>query len=73
MIYNSCGSMCQKKCFDNDKECNSDECVEGCFCPNGLVLNESGRCIKQEQCSCKENGMIYLNGQVFEKEGCQKW
>ena len=65
--------MCQQKCFNNDKECSSDECVEGCFCPTGLVLNELGRCIKQEQCSCKENDIIYLNEQVFDKEGCQKW
>jgi hypothetical protein len=73
-VYQSCGSICEKTCFDNNESsCISNECIEGCFCVDGYVLNENGRCVERDKCSCKENGIIYRNNQIFAKKECEIW
>ncbi len=73
-IYHSCGSFCQKTCFDDAEfKCEKEECTEGCFCPENMVLNENGMCIEKNKCSCKDNGIIYYNKQTFLKSECEIW
>ncbi len=73
-VYLSCGPICQKTCFSDDSNtCPQNVCVEGCFCPNGYALNDIGNCVPQNQCPCRENGVIYSHGQVFGKPDCQVW
>lgn len=69
MIYNECGSSCQKTCFDlySNNTCQDSQCVEGCFCPVGTVLNTEGKCVEPQYCPCLENGTIYDYEEEFEK------
>ncbi|XP_025015942.1 von Willebrand factor-like [Tetranychus urticae] len=51
-IYNKCGSACAPTCAAPKPEACAQVCVEGCFCPEGTLLNSSGECVK----NCSSNG-----------------
>ncbi|XP_059682108.1 mucin-2 [Gavia stellata] len=71
MVYFDCrnitagttGAECQKSCKTLDMECYSTQCVPGCMCPAGLVLDENGGCISDEKCPCIHNEAIYQPGE----------
>ena len=52
MMYQQCGSMCPQTCESDDVACTK-QCVEGCFCPDGTVLNDDGNCIDPFECPGK--------------------
>lgn len=53
-VYNNCGSACPATCKDPNPVCNTG-CVQGCFCPDGLVLDENtDECVEYKD--CKNNG-----------------
>nr|WAP28756.1 zonadhesin-like 3 [Yponomeuta cagnagella] len=47
--YDQCGTACEITCELGIRPCTK-QCVDGCFCKNGLVRSADGSCIKQEQC-----------------------
>ncbi|XP_044744019.1 zonadhesin-like [Chrysoperla carnea] len=50
--YQECGTACPDTC-DNYRNPNrpcTKQCVQGCFCKPGLVLNSDGKCISPDQC-----------------------
>ena len=49
-VYKECGTHCQLTCsnFESPPECSPD-CAEGCFCPDGQVLN-GGACVDADTC-----------------------
>jgi len=49
MVYQQCGPSCPQTCDTNEDTDCSGGCVEGCFCPSGLVLF-NGKCINETQC-----------------------
>ncbi|XP_054246712.1 mucin-5B [Indicator indicator] len=57
------GAGCQKSCQTLDMKCYSTQCVSGCVCPNGLVLDGNGGCIPEEQCPCIHNEATYQPGE----------
>ncbi|XP_031409320.1 mucin-5B [Meleagris gallopavo] len=57
------GSECQKSCQTLDMQCYSTQCVSGCVCPSGLVLDGKGGCIPEEECPCIHNGAMYQPGE----------
>ncbi|XP_029626319.1 mucin-5AC-like [Salmo trutta] len=59
------GSECQKSCKTLDMTCISTECTSGCMCPNGLVSDGNGDCIKEELCPCSHNGATYQSGKTL--------
>ncbi|KAM9422543.1 mucin-5AC-like [Salvelinus alpinus] len=59
------GSECQKSCKTLDMTCISTECTSGCMCPNGLVSDGNGDCIKEELCPCSHNGATYQAGETL--------
>ncbi|XP_053545250.1 mucin-5B-like [Bombina bombina] len=71
MIYFDCknasagskGAECQKSCQTLDMECYTQNCVSGCVCPNDLVSDGKGGCIKEEQCPCIHNDASYQPGE----------
>ncbi|MEE6498620.1 hypothetical protein FKM82_003189 [Ascaphus truei] len=77
MVYFNCanaslgagGAECQKSCLTLDMECFSIQCASGCICPDGLVLNNNGRCVPVEQCPCVNHGDIYHSGDSIQ-QGC---
>ncbi|XP_042157127.1 LOW QUALITY PROTEIN: mucin-2-like [Oncorhynchus tshawytscha] len=59
------GSECQKSCQTLDSHCISAECVSGCVCPDGLLSDGNGGCIKDDLCPCSHNGVYYQPGHVL--------
>ncbi|KAM4734669.1 mucin-2-like [Anableps anableps] len=57
------GSECQKSCNTLDSECVSSQCVSGCVCPNGLLSNGKGGCVKKKDCPCPHDGKYYNPGE----------
>ncbi|KAL0612649.1 von Willebrand factor [Plecturocebus cupreus] len=63
-VYLQCGTPCNLTCRSlsyPDEEC-SEDCLEGCFCPLGLYMDERGDCVPKAQCPC------YYDGEIFQPE-----
>ena len=56
-MYKSCGPLNEPSC-GSAIESDSFNCREGCFCPEGMLLND-GACVKQDLCPCKLKGKIF--------------
>ncbi|CAF0996864.1 unnamed protein product [Rotaria sordida] len=65
-IYMSCGPVCQPTCRDiylNDSyNCVEAGCHEGCFCPEGQVMDETGACVIPSECPCVDQNLAYPVG-----------
>uniref|UniRef100_A0A182NIS5 TIL domain-containing protein n=1 Tax=Anopheles dirus TaxID=7168 RepID=A0A182NIS5_9DIPT len=51
-VYKECGTACPETCEtpDNSGLACTKQCVAGCFCKEGYVLNESNECILRSSC-----------------------
>ncbi|XP_074859171.1 von Willebrand factor isoform X2 [Carettochelys insculpta] len=66
-IYQQCGSPCNQTCRSlsyPDVGC-SEFCMEGCYCPHGLYIDEQGDCVAKSQCSCYYDGEIFQPDDIF--------
>nr|XP_023510679.1 mucin-5AC [Equus caballus] len=66
--YRECGSPCSDTCSNREhSQLCEDHCVAGCFCPEGMVLDDIGQtgCVPVSQCSCVYNGATYASGAVY--------
>lgn len=70
-VFQECGSPCIKNCQNANTVCNDQSCVDGCFCPPGSV-EDNNQCIPADQCPCSNNGQLYSNGEVMQKD-CNNW
>ncbi|WAR09819.1 SSPO-like protein [Mya arenaria] len=66
-IHKECGSMCQKTCQSPSSACEDHSCIDGCFCPDGMVLLND-QCVQKSECPCMLNGVEYRNGEQVPKE-----
>ncbi|XP_072277622.1 mucin-5B-like [Pyxicephalus adspersus] len=66
------GVQCSQSCDATKPYCYSPLCVSGCLCPEGLLLNHNGTCIREEQCPCIYNGKHYKSGERT-KIHCDDW
>ncbi|XP_074774744.1 mucin-5AC-like [Athene noctua] len=57
------GAECQKSCQTLDMQCYITQCIPGCVCPSGLVLDGNGGCIPEEECPCIHNEAMYQPGE----------
>ncbi|KAM9376056.1 mucin-2-like [Pholidichthys leucotaenia] len=57
------GAECQKSCQTMDTACVSVQCVSGCVCPDGLMWDGNGGCVREDDCPCLYNGEAYTSGQ----------
>ncbi|XP_074533351.1 mucin-2-like [Halichoeres trimaculatus] len=57
------GSECQKSCQTAEAECVSKQCMSGCVCPDGLLSDDKGGCVAEENCPCTYNGETYQSGE----------
>ncbi|XP_055085753.1 otogelin [Periophthalmus magnuspinnatus] len=64
--WRECISCCPQTCRQ-EKNCIDSRlaCVDGCYCPEGLVL-ESGSCVLPSECPCEHHGLMYPSGQTLE-------
>nr|XP_020477876.1 mucin-2-like [Monopterus albus] len=57
------GAQCARTCLNLDSnDCESTECESGCQCPEGLVDDGKGSCVKDTECPCQHNGHLYAHG-----------
>ncbi|XP_072494058.1 uncharacterized protein [Notamacropus eugenii] len=74
MIYLDCsnasaeasGVQCHKSCDTLDVACYNTQCVSGCVCPSGLVMDGVNGCVKEEACPCVHNGVSYKSGETIQ-------
>ncbi|XP_027886235.1 mucin-2 [Xiphophorus couchianus] len=60
------GLKCAKACSNLESdECVFTECESGCRCPEGLLEDGKGNCVKEADCPCKHNGHIFAPGAVI--------
>ncbi|XP_075139472.1 mucin-5B-like [Leptodactylus fuscus] len=77
LVYFNCSSApkgtkgveCQRSCHTLDMDCFSSQCMSGCVCPPGLVSNEKGGCIREQDCPCLHNEATYKPGETI-SVGC---
>uniref|UniRef100_A0A3Q3BGP5 VWFD domain-containing protein n=1 Tax=Kryptolebias marmoratus TaxID=37003 RepID=A0A3Q3BGP5_KRYMA len=56
------GSACQKSCQTLNSDCVHSTCVSGCVCPDDLLSDGNGGCVKEEQCGCPHDGKFHKPG-----------
>ena len=57
-VYTTCGTACPSTCTHQPYIC-TQQCVFGCQCPFGTVLDEvNNRCVKIEDCRTY-NSLVY--------------
>uniref|UniRef100_A0A665VPY0 von Willebrand factor n=1 Tax=Echeneis naucrates TaxID=173247 RepID=A0A665VPY0_ECHNA len=68
-VYEACGSPCDRTCralSGAEPGCEGEKlCEEGCFCPAGMYLSETGECVPADLCSCMHDGQLYQPGDVY--------
>ncbi|XP_041650556.1 mucin-5AC-like [Cheilinus undulatus] len=72
MVYFNCssatpgatGSECQKSCQTPNPECGNKKCISGCVCPAGLLSDDKGGCIAEDDCPCTYQGESYESGKT---------
>ncbi|XP_075998087.1 von Willebrand factor [Genypterus blacodes] len=68
-VYEACGSMCEQTCGSlsgAEDGCEGERlCEEGCFCPAGLYLSDTGECVTADLCTCLHDGQIYQPNDVY--------
>ncbi|MEE6480233.1 hypothetical protein FKM82_012502 [Ascaphus truei] len=67
MLYHQCSSYCGRSCSSlSSGEVCSDECIEGCNCPEGKYFEESiNFCVAIYSCRCQYKGRIYHPGEII--------
>ncbi|XP_022362267.1 mucin-6 [Enhydra lutris kenyoni] len=65
-VYQECGAACARTCSNPQHTCSSF-CTFGCFCPEGMVLDDVSRnhtCVPAAQCPCVLHGVAHSPGEV---------
>nr|XP_019934117.1 PREDICTED: von Willebrand factor [Paralichthys olivaceus] len=68
-VYEACGSVCDRTCSalsGAEAGCEGERlCEEGCFCPSGTYLSNTGECVTADQCTCLHDGQLYQPNDVY--------
>ncbi|KAM3870572.1 von Willebrand factor [Diretmus argenteus] len=68
-VYEACGSVCDRTCRSlagAEAGCGGERvCEEGCFCPVGQYLSDSGECVTADLCTCLHDGQLYQPNDVY--------
>ncbi|XP_061630178.1 von Willebrand factor isoform X1 [Phyllopteryx taeniolatus] len=68
-VYEACGSLCDRSCQSlsgAEARCGVERvCEEGCFCPAGKYLSDSGECVTSDHCKCLHDGQLYQPSDVY--------
>ncbi|XP_021496031.1 otogelin [Meriones unguiculatus] len=67
-IYNECVACCPASCRSRASCVDSEiSCVDGCYCPNGLIF-EDGGCMLPAECPCEFHGSLHPPGSVVTED-----
>uniref|UniRef100_A0A4W6D782 von Willebrand factor n=1 Tax=Lates calcarifer TaxID=8187 RepID=A0A4W6D782_LATCA len=68
-VYEACGSTCDRTCralSGAEAGCEGEKvCEEGCFCPPGKYLSDTGECVTADLCTCLHDGQLYQPNDVY--------
>ncbi len=68
-VYEACGSVCDRTCralSGAEAGCEGERvCEEGCFCPAGKYLSDTGECVTADLCTCLHDGQLYQPKDVY--------
>ncbi|XP_040893366.1 von Willebrand factor [Toxotes jaculatrix] len=68
-VYEACGSVCDRTCralSGAEAGCEGERmCEEGCFCPPGKYLSDTGECVTADMCTCLHDGQLYQPNDVY--------
>ncbi|XP_068596007.1 von Willebrand factor [Brachionichthys hirsutus] len=68
-VYEACGSVCDRTCRSLsglEAGCKGERvCEEGCFCPVGKYLSDSGACVTADLCNCLHDGQLYQPNDIY--------
>ncbi|XP_072290554.1 von Willebrand factor [Eucyclogobius newberryi] len=68
-VYKVCGRTCERTCralSGSEPRCGAGPaCEEGCFCPTGKYLTDSGQCVTADLCPCLHDGQLYQPKDVY--------
>ncbi|KAG7216081.1 hypothetical protein INR49_007833 [Caranx melampygus] len=68
MQYSECTKSCSTTCHSlNIQEVCKEECVDGCTCPVGKVL-DGNRCVEVSECSCVHMGRHFPPGSTISQD-----
>ncbi|XP_055938654.1 actinia tenebrosa protease inhibitors-like [Argiope bruennichi] len=58
--YEECGTACPLTCdnYENPPRACVLMCVSGCFCDEGYVKTEDGKCVKPERCAAEKKNCV---------------
>jgi len=72
MVHLECGKACGRTCGHDsyDADCENVQCVDGCFCPTGTLLDGT-KCVPADQCSCQRDLINYPVGASY-TDKCEK-
>ncbi|XP_033639813.1 SCO-spondin-like [Asterias rubens] len=64
--YSACGPSCQETCqtIGDEKPEYCNGCVEGCHCPEGMVVQDGG-CVPADECPCYHGNAEYTPGTIL--------
>lgn len=65
--YQQCGPACPPTCSNLQPTCPVENCVDGCHCPSGSVM-EDGVCIPLDQCPCRYGTRKYDSGEEMQQD-----
>ncbi|CAL9695336.1 unnamed protein product [Knipowitschia caucasica] len=66
-VYEACRHPCERTCRSLsglEPGCGG-QCEEGCFCPVGKYLTDSGECVSADLCPCLHDGQLYQPSDVY--------
>ncbi|XP_078600776.1 uncharacterized protein LOC144875877 isoform X3 [Branchiostoma floridae x Branchiostoma japonicum] len=61
MEYHTCGTSCPETCRTTLYDCEDNQCIDGCHCPEGTYLH-GGQCLAHASCPCVSHGVEYPPG-----------
>ncbi|XP_071942697.1 uncharacterized protein [Antedon mediterranea] len=64
----ACGITTCEEIRQGDITFCTQQCVLGCVCPNGGVLDKNNRCVAQEECGCIYNDVYYSVNESYEDQ-----
>ncbi|GAA6093702.1 mucin-2-like isoform X2 [Tachysurus ichikawai] len=65
------GIECAQTCAQKNVDCYPTGCESGCKCPEGLLDDGRGFCVKEHDCPCKHDNHFYAPGSEIMEE-CNK-
>ncbi|XP_065887926.1 matrilin-2-like isoform X3 [Dysidea avara] len=59
--FTLCGTACHPTCDAPNPESCTKQCIIGCQCPRGLILDEeNNKCVMKKDCACPVKGQIRI-------------